>query len=271
MDGELGDKIRPWPGGATVPEAAAAWPKTSRNKVKRYPDRGSYEQPDIYRILDAALICHVAYIIDGQPYCTPTSFWREDDRLFWHGSSASRMLRTLSKGIPACLTVCHLDGIVLARSAFHHSINYRSVMAFGTAEIIQDVDEKNRALRAFVNRYFPGRYDAIKQPNAQEVKGTSIITMRIEEASAKTRSGPPSDDEADYALPIWAGLVPIQTVVGDTIECPRQHKAARRGDDLGLYQRGRRLDEVLTEAREESSRPRPQNSAARLRGGGGGR
>ena len=108
MDGELGDKIKAWPGRATVPEAAAAWPKTARNKVRRYPDRGSYEEPDIYRILDAALICHVAYIIDGQPYCTPTSFWREGDRLFWHGSSASRMLRNLSKGIPACLTVTDL-------------------------------------------------------------------------------------------------------------------------------------------------------------------
>jgi uncharacterized protein len=208
---------------------------------------------DIYRILDAALLCHVAYTIDGQPYCTPTAFWREGDRLFWHGSSASRMLRNLAKGIPACLTVCHVDGIVLSRSAFHHSINYRSVMAFGTAQLVDDAQEKADALRSFVNRYFPGRYEAIKQPNAQEVKGTTIISMRIEEASAKTRSGPPRDDEADYSLPIWVGVVPVQTVVGEIVECPRQHGEARRGEDIALYRRGRRLDEVLTEAGQDGA------------------
>jgi len=262
MDGDFGDTVKAWPSKA-MPEAtslgsaslgaaslAGAWPKTVRNKVRRYPGRGSYEQPDIYRILDAALLCHVSYIIDGQPYCTPTSFWRDGDRLYWHGSSASRMLRTQAKSIPACLTVCHLDGIVLSRSAFHHSINYRSVMAFGSAGIIDGAEEKNAALRAFVDRFFPGRWDAIKQPSPQEVKGTTIISMRIEEASAKTRSGPPGDDEADYALPIWAGVIPVQTLVGEAIDCPRQHKDAKRGPDLALYQRGQRIDEVFARAQE---------------------
>ncbi len=253
MDGDFGDKIKAWPKAAAPATAAtfgaAAWPKTDRNKVRRYPDRGSYEEPDIYRILDAALICHVAYAIDGQPYCTPTSFWREGDRLFWHGSSASRMLRNLAKGVEACLSVCHVDGIVLARSAFHHSINYRSVMAFGTARLIEDAEEKTQALRAFVNRYFPGRYETVKRPDPQEVKGTTIISMRIDEASAKTRSGPPRDDEADYGLPVWAGVVPLQTVVGDIEECPRQHAKARRGEDVALYRRGQRLEEALTEAK----------------------
>ena len=256
MDGEFGDRIKAWPKAAPVSatgQVPAAWPKTARNKVRRYPDRGSYEEPDIYRILDAALLCHVAYNIDGQPYCTPTSFWREGDRLFWHGSSASRMLRQLGKGIPACLTVCHMDGLVLARSAFHHSINYRSVMAFGTAQLLEGSDEKAQALRAFVNRYFPGRYEATKAPHPQEVKGTTIISMRIEEASAKTRSGPPRDDEADYASPIWAGVIPVQTVVGEIVDCPRQHPKARRGEDVALYRRGQRLDEVLTEAAHASS------------------
>jgi nitroimidazol reductase NimA-like FMN-containing flavoprotein (pyridoxamine 5'-phosphate oxidase superfamily) len=264
MDGDFGDTVKAWPN-KTLPGAAqpgmasltgnaslgAAWPKATRNKLRRYPDRGSYEQPDIYRILDAALLCHVAYVIDGQPYCMPTSFWRDGDRLYWHGSSASRMLRTQAKAIPACLTVCHLDGIVLSRSAFHHSVNYRSVMAFGKAEII-DGEAKDAALRAFVNRFFPGRWDAIKQPSPQEVKGTTIISMRIEEASAKTRSGPPSDDEADYALPIWAGVIPVQTLVGEALDCPRQHPDAKRGPDLALYQRGRRIDEVFAKAREEA-------------------
>jgi nitroimidazol reductase NimA-like FMN-containing flavoprotein (pyridoxamine 5'-phosphate oxidase superfamily) len=265
MDGDFGDSIKAWPKAAVASGAPAAWPKTARNKVKRYPDRGSYEQPDIYRILDGALLCHVAYAIDGQPYCTPTSFWREDDRLFWHGSSASRMLRNLAKGVPACLTVCHIDGIVLARSAFHHSINYRSVMAFGTAQLLDDAEEKAQALRAFVNRYFPGRYEAVKQPNPQEVKGTTIITMRIEEASAKTRSGPPRDDEADYGLPIWAGVIPVQTVVGEIVDCPRQHAKARRGEDTALYQRNRRLDEVLTETEREGAYLKGRNGAVAAR------
>ncbi|MFI5014425.1 MAG: pyridoxamine 5'-phosphate oxidase family protein [Hyphomicrobiales bacterium] len=242
MDGEFGDTIK-------------AWPKTVRNKVRRYPNRGSYERPDIYRILDAALLCHVAYCIDGQPYCTPTAFWRDGDRLFWHGSSASRMLRTLAKATPACLTVTHFDGIVLSRSAFHHSINYRSVMAFGSAGLVDAQEAKAAAMRLFVNRFFPGRWEAIKQPSAQEMKATTIISMRIEEASAKTRSGPPGDDEADYALPIWAGIVPVQTVIGDIIECPRQHPDARRGPDLSFYRRGSPLGEVLTEAQDTVSPP----------------
>ena len=229
-------------------EAAKAWPKTARNKLRRYPTRGSYDEPEIYKILDAALLCHVAYCIDGQPYCTPTAFWRDGDRLFWHGSSASRMLRTLASGTPACLTVSHLDGFVLARSAFHHSVNYRSVMAFGNAELVAGEERKIEAARLFVNRYFPGRWESIKRPSAQELKATTVITMRIEEASAKTRTGPPIDDEPDYALPIWAGVVPVRTVVGSPLDCPRQHPDARRGADLSSYRDGRLLGEALTEA-----------------------
>ncbi|MBV9569241.1 MAG: pyridoxamine 5'-phosphate oxidase family protein [Hyphomicrobiales bacterium] len=229
-------------------ESAKAWPKTSRNKVRRYPARGSYDQPDIFKILDAALTCHVAYCIDGQPYCTPTAFWRNGDRLFWHGSSASRMLRILGHSTPACVSVSHFDGIVLARSAFHHSVNYRSVMAFGNAEFVATDEGKLEAARMFVNRYFPGRWETIKRPSAQEMKATTFITMRIEEASAKTRTGPPIDDEADYALAIWAGVVPVRMVVGAALDCPRQHPEARRGADLSLYRDGRPLGEALTEA-----------------------
>lgn len=300
MDGDFGDMVKAWPkrfmagkpmvgaapnalragalrpGGLALGADALAegstgtaplppFPKAVRNKVRRYPARGSYERPDIYRTLDAALLCHVAYIIDGQPYCTPTSFWREDDRLFWHGSSASRMLRSQAQAIPACLTVCHLDGIVLARAAFHHSINYRSVMAFGTAEIVDTPEAKDAALRAFVNRYFPGRWETAKPPTPQEVKGTTIISMRIEEASAKTRSGPPVDDEADYALPVWAGVIPLQTLVGEAQDCPRQHKEARRGRGLSVYRKGRRLDEVLAEAQlaSEAEKAEEAERAAR--------
>ena len=228
-------------------EAAKAWPTTSRGRLRRYPARGSYEQPGIYKSLDAALLCHVAYCIEGQPYCTPTAFWRDGDRLFWHGSSASRMLRTLAHQTPACVTVSHCDGIVLARSAFHHSINYRSVMAFGNAEIVAGEDAKIEAARMFVNRYFPGRWNSIKRPSAQEMKASTFVTMRIEEASAKTRTGPPVDDEADYALPIWAGVVPLRTVVGAPLDCPRQHADAHRGTDLSYWRDGRVLGEVLAE------------------------
>ena len=239
-------------------ESAKAWPKTSRNKVRRYPTRGGYDQPGIYKILDAALLCHVAYCIEGQPYCTPTAFWRSGDRLFWHGSSASRMLRSLGHSTPACVTVSHLDGIVLARSAFHHSVNYRSVMAFGNAELVTTDEGKLEAARMFVNRYFPGRWEAIKRPSAQEMKATTFITMRIEEASAKTRSGPPIDDEGDYALPIWAGVVPVRMVVGAPLDCPRLHPQGHRGADLSLYRDGRPLGEVLSEASEAAgSRAKP--------------
>jgi len=257
MDGDFGDTVKAWPSKAVPgkPELGkampgSAWPMTARSKVRRYNTRGSHEQPDIYRILDAALLCHVAYAIEGQPYCTPTAFWRDGDRLFWHGSSASRMLRSLAKAVPACLTVCHFDGIVLARSAFNHSVNYRSVMAFGKAERIEDPEMKAQASKLFVDRYFPGRWDAIKHPTAREMKATSIISMRIEEASAKTRAGEPHDDEADYGLPIWAGVIPVESVLGEAIECPRQHPKAKRGEDLSLYRRGSRTDDVFAQVRQ---------------------
>ena len=190
---------------------------TERTRTKRLPERGQYDRDTVYAILDAGLICHVGYTFDGQPYVTPTAYWREVDHLYWHGSSASRMLRTLSGGIPACVTVTHLDGLVLARSAFHHSMNYRSVMALGVAHVVSEPEEKTEALKAFTERLVRGRWDDIRPPTSQELKATMVLRMQLEEVSAKIRSGPPKDDDEDYALPHWAGVVPVSTSIGAPI------------------------------------------------------
>lgn len=245
--------------------SSALWPKTGRNKVRRYPERGRYEHEEVYRVLDAAILCNVAYSINGQPYCTPTTFWRDGDRLFWHGSSASRMLRTLSASTPACLTVSHLDGLILARAAFRHSINYRSVMAFGNAEILAERDKPD-ALRMFVDRFFPGRWEILKKPSVQEMKATTIITMRIDEASAKSRSGPPVDEEGDYGLPTWAGVIPFKTVVGDMIGCARLATDATPGPDLAHYKAGQLSEAVFSRAQSDAERltkSRPGSAVAK--------
>src|SRR5262249_46974368 len=157
------------------------------------------------------------YVIDGQPFVTPTGYWREGDRLYWHGSSASRMLRSQSQGLPVCLTVTHFDGLVLARSGFHHSVNYRSVMAFGRASKIEDPVEKEAAANAYVERIYPRRNRQLRPIDQQELKATTVRGMTIEEASAKVRTGPPVDDEPDYDLPVWAGVIPIRQVFGSAI------------------------------------------------------
>ncbi len=178
------------------------------------PKRGHYDQDTVYAILDSGFICHVSYVIDGKPYVTPTAYWREGDAVYWHGSSKSRMLTTLEKGADCCLTVTHLDGLVIARSSFHHSINYRSAMLFGKARKIEDPGEKLARLKAFMDRLYPGRWDELRPVHRQELKLTTVLGMQIEEASAKIRGGPPVDDEADYALPIWAGVVPVRVAAG---------------------------------------------------------
>ena len=186
---------------------------TARSRVKRLRERGAYDFATIATILDAGLLCHVGYIIDGQPYVTPTAYWREGERLYWHGSSASRMLRTVEKGVDVCFTVSHLDGLVLARSGFNHSINYRSAMLFGHARKIEDEAAKLRALESFVEHLFPGRWKQLRPATAQEVKATTVLSMAIEEGSAKARTGWPHDDEDDYSWPVWAGVVPVRAVV----------------------------------------------------------
>jgi nitroimidazol reductase NimA-like FMN-containing flavoprotein (pyridoxamine 5'-phosphate oxidase superfamily) len=183
---------------------------TARTQVKRLPKRGQYDRETIDRILDEGFICHVGFVHDGSPVVIPTGYARSGDRLYIHGSAASRMLRSLDQGVEVCVTVTLLDGLVLARSAFHHSMNYRSVVIFGTAKAVTDEVEKNEALRLFTEHVVPGRWEQIRWPTAQELKATTVLSLPIEEASAKVRTGPPIDDEEDYAMSVWAGVLPLQ-------------------------------------------------------------
>jgi nitroimidazol reductase NimA-like FMN-containing flavoprotein (pyridoxamine 5'-phosphate oxidase superfamily) len=182
---------------------------SSRTRVKRLADRGRYDAETIHAILDAALLCHIGYVIEGRPYVTPTTFWRDGTRVYWHGSSASRMLEHQAAGAEVCFSATHVDGFVMARSGFHHSINYRSVMAFGRALPVLDADEKRAALDGFVERLFPGRAQELRPATSQELKATLVLSMALDEASAKIRTGPPKDDEEDYASPVWAGVLPV--------------------------------------------------------------
>jgi len=200
--------------GAEYAPRMGAKPSSDRTRVRREPQRGAYDRETIDAILDEALVCHLGFVQDRQPFVIPTLFARIGDEVFVHGSSASRMLRTLDGGVDACLTVTLVDGIVLARSIFNHSINYRSVVVLGRATAVADPDEKQHALEAFSNRLLPGRWDDARQPTPTELKATSILRMTLDEASAKLRTGPPKDDEADYDWPVWAGVVPLSLAVG---------------------------------------------------------
>jgi nitroimidazol reductase NimA-like FMN-containing flavoprotein (pyridoxamine 5'-phosphate oxidase superfamily) len=225
-----------------------SYPISQRNQVKRLHERGAYDHATVHRILDSAMLCHIAYVIDGQPYCTPTFFWREGTKLYWHGSSASRMLRNQSDGERVCVTVSHLDSLVLARCGFNHSADYRSVMAFGTARIVTDPNEKQRALVAMVDRLYPDRTAGLRQASPQEIKATTFIVMEIEEASAKVRSKGVGDDEEDYALPIYAERIPVRTVLGAPEPCPRLLDGVQRPGTLNGYSEGRLLEDALRDA-----------------------
>jgi nitroimidazol reductase NimA-like FMN-containing flavoprotein (pyridoxamine 5'-phosphate oxidase superfamily) len=209
---------------------------TPRSRVKRMPTRGRYDFDTVAAILDAGFLCHVGYVIDGKPYVTPTSYWREGDHVYWHGSSASRALRALEGGVQACLTVSLIDGLVLARSAFHHSINYRSVMLFGGAHKVEDPAQKERALENFVERMYPGRWKTLRPATAQEIKATTVLHMKIEEGAAKVRTGPPVDDDEDYGWPAWAGVVPVRTVIGAAQDDGRVVAGVERPEYLGKLQ-----------------------------------
>ena len=197
------------------------YPKSSRNTVKRSPKRGHYDREIVHQILDAGYICHVGFTIGKQPYVIPNAygFGRESDTIYLHGAVGNRMLNQLEKGLPVCVTVTHTDGIVLARSAMHHSFNYRSVVLFGTAYLVPEED-KEQALFIITDQILKGRWSEVRPPNAQELKATKVLAMKIEEASAKIRTGPPKDDEADYELPVWAGVLPLQVTAGEAIPDP---------------------------------------------------
>lgn len=190
---------------------------TSRTRINRLPKRGDYSQETIYGILDAAFLCHVGFVVGGQPYVIPTGYGRARDVLYLHGSAASRMLLTLAGSVDVCVTVTLLDGIVLARSAFHHSMNYRSVVILGKASPIEDEAEKREALHVISEQIVPGRWEHVRKPSVQELKATAVLKLPIAEASAKLRTGPPLDEEEDYALDVWAGVLPLALQAGKLI------------------------------------------------------
>jgi nitroimidazol reductase NimA-like FMN-containing flavoprotein (pyridoxamine 5'-phosphate oxidase superfamily) len=194
---------------------------TPRTTLARLPARGSHDRATIEAILDEALYCHVGFVADGQPYVIPTIHARAGERLYLHGSAASRMLRTLAGGVPACVTASLIDGLVLARSAFHHSMNYRSVVVLGNARPVQEPEEKRAALRAIVEHVASGRWDETRPPTEKEMRQTLVLALPLDEASAKIRTGMPIDDEEDYALPSWAGVVPLRLMALEPVPDPR--------------------------------------------------
>ena len=206
---------------------------TARTRVTREPHRGIYDRAIAYQILDEGFICHVGFVIDNQPFVIPTGYGRAGDNLYIHGSAASRMLRNLDQGVPVCVTVTLLDGLVLARSIFNQSMNYRSVVVLGTAVAVEDPKEKLEALRALSDHILPGRWADVRQPNDKELKATLVMRLPITEFSAKVRQGPPIDDEEDYSFPTWAGVVPLKMQTGAPINDPRLDPAC----EVPLYAR----------------------------------
>ncbi len=214
-----------------------AFARTRRTTLKRLPQRGTFDKAEICSILDEALICHVGFVVDGQPFVIPTSFAREGDTLLIHGSAASRMLRAVAGGIPICVTVTLLDGLVLARSVFHHSMNYRSVVVLGSARIVSEPEAKRAALRAFTEHVLKGRWDEARQPSPAELKATTVLALPLHEVSAKIRKGPPGDDDVDYALPVWAGVVPLALSSTPPIPDPRLTPGLEPSARIRAYRR----------------------------------
>lgn len=210
---------------------------TEKTKLKRLPKRGNFDREIVYQILDEAFVCHIGFTVENQPFVIPTAYGRKDDVLYIHGSAASRMMKNLATEIDICVTVTILDGLVLARSAFHHSVNYRSVIIFGKAELVTENREKFEALRIFTEHIIPSRWNDIREPNAKELKATTVLRLPITEASAKMRFGNPIDDDEDMSLNVWAGVIPIKLtaespisddLLPENIEIPDHVKNYRR-------------------------------------------
>lgn len=219
---------------------------TPRSRVRRKPDRAAYDEAQVFAILDAAVLAHVGYVIDGQPFVTPTTIWREGRKLYWHGSAASRMVRAQASGLPVCFTVSHVDGLVLARSGIAHSMNYRSVMAFGRARLIEGLEAQRTAMNAFIDRLYPNRSPMLRPGTDNEIRQMSVIEMTIEEASAKQRAAGVNRMAEDEGWDAWSGVIPIETRIGAPMADAVQSAGA--ATDLGPYVEGARLDEALTRA-----------------------
>jgi nitroimidazol reductase NimA-like FMN-containing flavoprotein (pyridoxamine 5'-phosphate oxidase superfamily) len=220
-------------------------PVTERTRLRRRPQRGSHEMDTILRILDAGLLCHVGYVIAGEPFVTPTAYWREGHRLYWHGSAASRMLRALAPGLPVCVTVSHLDGLVLSRTGFTHSVLYRSVVVFGRTAAVADRDGKRRAMDAFLDRLYPGRRQELRPTENAELDAIEVVSIPIEEASAKIRDGGVLDKEEDLGVPCWAGVIPVRATLGASRPDSGILTDPALPAPLAGYRAGASLDEVL--------------------------
>jgi nitroimidazol reductase NimA-like FMN-containing flavoprotein (pyridoxamine 5'-phosphate oxidase superfamily) len=213
---------------------------TDRTSVRRLPQRASYDRALVYRILDEGFVCHVGFVADGKPFAIPTAYGRSGDVLYLHGAKASRMLKALAAGAEACVTVTLVDGLVLARSAFHHSLNYRSVVVFGRASEVEDPREKLAAMRAFSEQLIPGRWAEVREPNERELAATLVLSLPLAEASAKVRVGAPVDDEEDLSLPVWAGELPLHTVASDPVRDPLVGGETPVSESVLAYARARR-------------------------------
>jgi uncharacterized protein len=212
---------------------------TSRTKVRRLPKRATYDKARVHEILDEGFLCHVGFSVEAQPYVIPTLYARSGDQLYLHGSGVSRMVKELAQGVDVCVTVTLVDAYVLARSAFHHSMNYRSVVVLGRARLVAELEEKLEALRVITDHVVPRRWAEVREPNELEMRQTSVLALPLEEVSAKIRVGPPADDEEDYTRPVWAGIVPIRTVLGEPVADGRVLPEAQPVD---LSRFGRQLD-----------------------------
>jgi nitroimidazol reductase NimA-like FMN-containing flavoprotein (pyridoxamine 5'-phosphate oxidase superfamily) len=213
---------------------------TDRTSVRRLPKRGSYDRALVYQILDEGFVCHVGFVADGLPFVIPTAYGRVGDTLYLHGAKASRMLKALAAGADACVTVTLVDGLVLARSAFHHSMNYRSVVVFGRASAVEDPREKLEAMRAFSEHLIPGRWSEVRQPNERELAATLVLALPLAEVSAKVREGAPVDDEEDLTLPVWAGELPLRLVASDPVRDPLVNTETPAPESVVAYARARR-------------------------------
>lgn len=227
---------------------------STTSRLRRKPERGRYDRQSVYEILDGALVCHIAYVADGQAFATPTLFWRAGDTLYWHGSKHGRMISALSQGQRVCVTVSHLDALNLGRSGIASSVQYRSVMAFGTTEPITDADAKRQQMGRLIDRKFPGRASELRPIHDHEIAQITVIRMPIDEATAKVKDGGVVErSEADYEVPAWAGVIPIAQTVGEPMPDDRLDTGTSQPASVAAYRPDRRLDEVLAEARAQTA------------------
>jgi hypothetical protein len=232
------------------------FPPTARTRLRRRPQRGAYDEATIFGILDAAVLAHVGYVADGQPLVTPTAFWREGRCLFWHGSAGSRALRAQAQGLPVCVSVSHVDGFVLGRSGFAHSLLYRSVMAFGRTQPVEGRAAKRRAMDAFIERLYPGRTAELRPVHDVELDMIAVISMQIEDASAKIRGGGVTEKPEDLSAPGWAGVIPVHTLLGEKQTDARIEAGTAPPASLAAWARSARLDDALRAAAEAQLRPK---------------